>query len=80
MHPVVRRHPVILALIARHTLEGAVVGARGGYRTFRTELETAVPPHAIAEALDAYRDEGRKLAKDAKAAAMIERALRGDFP
>jgi hypothetical protein len=38
-YPTMRRHPVVLAFIARHVLEGAVQGARNGYRTVRTELQ-----------------------------------------
>jgi hypothetical protein len=73
----VRRYPVILAAIARHTATGAVEGARAGYRVARTELAEAVPPHAVDAALAAYRDEGRRLAAAAKGAELIERALRG---
>jgi hypothetical protein len=77
-HPAACRFPVILASIARHTLGGAVEGARDGYRTARTELGEAVPPHAVDAALRAYRDEGRRLAADARAAGLVERALRGE--
>jgi hypothetical protein len=73
-----RRHPVILAAIARHVLAGAVDGARAGYRTARTELGEAVPPHAIDAALTAYRDLGRQMARDTGAAELVERALRGE--
>lgn len=74
----VRRYPVILAAIARHTATGAAEGARQGYRTARTELGEAVPPHAVDAALAAYRDEGRRLVAAAKAAELVERALRGE--
>ena len=32
LYPTVRRYPVVLAVIARHVLTGAVEGARQGYR------------------------------------------------
>jgi hypothetical protein len=73
----VRRHPVALAVIARHVADGAVQGARDGYRTARTELGTVIPPHAVDDVLTAYRDEGRRLAGAAKSAELVERALRG---
>ena len=38
---------LILASIARHAIAGTVEGARQGYRTARTELGEAVPPHAV---------------------------------
>jgi len=55
-----------------------VEGARAGYRTTRTELGEAVPPHVIDAVLDAYRTEGRRLAVTAKAVVLVERALRGE--
>jgi hypothetical protein len=64
-------------VIARYTVTGAAEGARQGYRSARTELGEAVPPHAVDAALAAYRDEGRLVAA-AQAAELIERALRGD--
>ena len=77
MHPALLRHPLALAYIVRRTLAGAVEGGRQGYRTARTELGEAVPPHVVDAALEAYRAEGYRLAEAAKAAALIERALRG---
>jgi len=62
--------------IARHVLAGAVDGARAGYRTARTELGEVVPPHAVDAALTAYRDLGRQMVRDAKAAELVECALR----
>jgi hypothetical protein len=77
-HTMARRHPVILAVIVRHTLAGALEGARAGYRTARTELGEAVPPRAVDAALKAYRDEGRRLAAALKGVKLVERALRGE--
>jgi hypothetical protein len=74
----VRRYPAALAAIARHVAAGAADGARAGYRAARTELGTVLPPHAVDMALTAYRDEGRRLAAAAKAAELVERALRGE--
>jgi hypothetical protein len=73
-----RRYPVVLASIARHTLRGALEGARGGYRTVRTELGARIPPHAIDATLEAYRAEGRRLAALVNAIDLVERALRGE--
>ena len=52
--------------------------ARAGYRTARTELGEALPPHAIDAVLAAYKTEGRRLAATAKAVVLIEQALRGE--
>ncbi len=67
-------------MIARHVTAGAAEGARAGYRTARTELGAALPAHAVDTVLTAYRDEGRRLAAAAKAAELVECALRGDAP
>jgi hypothetical protein len=80
LHGVLRRHPAALAAMARHHTQACVEGARAGYRTARTELGEAVPPHVIDAVLAAYRTEGRRMASTAKAVALIEQALRGDVP
>jgi len=78
LHGVLRRHPAALAAMARHHTEACVEGARAGYRTARTELGEALPPHAVDAVLAAYKTEGRRLAAAAKAVTLIEQALRGD--
>jgi hypothetical protein len=78
LHGVLRRHPVALAAMARHHTAACVEGARQGYRSARTELGEALPPHAVDAVLAAYRTEGRRLAATARAAELIERALRGE--
>jgi hypothetical protein len=76
LYGVLRRHPVALATMARHHLAAAVEGARQGYRTARTELAPALPPHAVDAVLTAYRREGRRLVAASRSVEMLERALR----
>ncbi len=78
LHGVLRRHPIALATLARHHLTACVEGARNGYRTARSELGSSLPPGAIEAVLTAYRSEGKRLADAAKAAGLIERAIRGE--
>ena len=78
LHGVLRRYPVALAALARYHSKACVEGARQGYRTARTELAGALPPHAIDTVLAAYRKEGARLAATAEAVALVERALRGE--
>jgi hypothetical protein len=78
LHGVLRRHPAALAAMARHHTAACVEGARQGYRTARTELAGALPPHAVDAVLDAYRTEGRRLAATARAVVLVERAIRGE--
>ena len=78
LHGVLRRYPVALAALARYHSKACVEGARQGYRTARTELAGALPPHAIDTVLAAYRKEGARLAATAQAVDLVERALRGE--
>ncbi|HUN31422.1 MAG TPA: hypothetical protein VMU95_05325 [Trebonia sp.] len=78
LHGVLRRYPVALAAMARHHTAACVEGARQGYRTARTELSEALPPHAVDAVLAAYRTEGLRLAAIARAAILVEQALRGE--
>lgn len=78
LHGVLRRYPVALAALARYHSKACVEGARQGYRTARTELAGALPPHAIDTVLAAYRKEGARLAATVQAVDLVERALRGE--
>jgi hypothetical protein len=78
LHGVLRRYPLALAAMGRHHTAACVEGARQGYRTARTELGEALPPHAVDAVLAAYRTEGLRLAAIARAAILVERALRGE--
>jgi hypothetical protein len=58
--------------------DGAVEGARRGYRTTRSELGELAQPPVIDAALSAWRAEGRRMAATSRAVALVERALRGE--
>jgi len=78
LHGVLRRHPVALAVLARHHLAACVRGAREGYRTARTELGGKLPPGGVEAVLEVYRTEGRRLVETALAVDLVGRALRGE--
>lgn len=77
LHGVLQRHPIALATLARRHLAACVEGARQGYRTARTELGDALPVSGVDAVLAAYRSEGQRLVTAARAADLVERALRG---
>jgi hypothetical protein len=80
LHGVLQRHPIALATLARRHLAACVEGARQGYRTARTELGDVLPVSGVDAVLAAYRSEGHRLVTAARAADLVERALRGkDF-
>jgi hypothetical protein len=74
-----KRYPVALAVTARHHTEAVVEGARQGYRMIRVELAGQMPVREVDAVLEAYRVEGAKLAAKARAAALVERTLRGEI-
>lgn len=78
LHGVLRRHPVALAVLARHHVEACVAGAREGYRTARAELGDDLPPGGVSAVLAAYRSEGSRLVAAALAVDLINRALHGE--
>ena len=78
VHGVLRRHPIALAVLARHHLAACVAGARQGYRGARTELGGVLPPQGIDAVLAAYRAEGNRLVATARAVDLVGRALRGE--
>jgi hypothetical protein len=78
LHGVLRRHPVALAVLAKHHVAACVQGAREGYRTARTELGGDLPPGSVAAVLAAYRAEGSRLVGTARAVDLVGRALRGE--
>jgi hypothetical protein len=77
LHGVLRRHPLALAVLARHHLAACVQGARDGYRAARTEL-ASLPPGGVDAVLEVYRAEGRRLVETARAVDLVGRALRGE--
>ena len=78
LHGVLRRHPIALAVMARHHVAACVQGAREGYRHARSELGAELPPGGVEGVLAAYRAEGSRLVETARAVDLIERALRGE--
>jgi hypothetical protein len=78
VHGVLRRHPIALAVLARHHLAACVAGARQGYRSARTELAGLLPPQGIDAVLAVYRAEGSRLVATERAVDLVGRGLRGE--
>jgi hypothetical protein len=77
-YDVLRAHPVVLARFAKQHLEAAVEAARQGIRTARADLRDVVAPDVVEAVLGAYDREGRRLVQTARAAGLVEAALRGE--
>ncbi len=76
-HEVLRRHPLVIARFAAHHVEAALVGARAAYAGARRELGEHVAPEVLDSALRALEAEGARLARTARAVALVEEALHG---
>src|SRR5262249_48624434 len=78
LHGVLRRYPLALAAMAAHHAKACVAGAREGYRNARTEVGSALPPHALEALLAAYPAEGPPPVATPQAVGPAGRALRGE--
>lgn len=78
VHGVLRRHPIALAVLARHHLAACVEGARTGYRSARSELGDVLPPQGLDAVLAAYQAEGSRLVATALSVDLVGRGLRGE--
>ncbi|NYI03214.1 hypothetical protein [Allostreptomyces psammosilenae] len=76
-HTTLRRHPVLLARMARQHVESAVQAARRGYSTARMELAERVPPQTVEELMRVYEHEGARLVSLTRQVQLVEDALNG---
>lgn len=76
-HEVLRRHPALLARLARHQVEAALHAARHGYGTARADLRDHADPHVIESVMRVYEYEGSRTATLEREVHLIEQALQG---
>lgn len=74
-YDIFERWPAALASLAHYHAKAVLDGHRQGYRTVRTDLAGAVPPHAIDDVLEVYRVEGERHASVARQVDLVARAL-----
>lgn len=77
-HPVLQRHPMVLAAFARHSVSGQRRAATDGVSMARSDLEQRVDQRVIAEAVDAWQAELARLARVERAVDLVSRALGGE--
>jgi hypothetical protein len=77
-YDVFRRHPIVLAHLAKAHLTAAVEAAETGMRTLRPDLAGRVNRETVDEAMAAYEHERHRLKRAAAAADLIWRALCGE--
>jgi hypothetical protein len=77
-YDVFRRHPIVLAHVAKGCLGAAVEAAENGIRTVRHDLRGLVTPETVEAAVAAYEHERHRLRAASAAADLVWRALRGE--
>ena len=76
-HEVLRRHPVVLARVAHHHVQGAISAARTGLSTARQDLSDVAEVPTVEAAVAMYEREDARLMALARSLALVEQALRG---
>ena len=76
-HEVLRRHPVVLARVAHHHVQGAIGAARAGLSTARRDLSDVADVTTVEATVSMYEREGARLMSVARSLALVEQALRG---
>jgi hypothetical protein len=76
-HEVLRRHPVVLARVAHHHVQGGIAAARTGLSTARQDLSDVADVVTVEAAVAMYEREGARLMAIARSLALVEAALRG---
>jgi len=76
-HEVLRRHPVVLARVAHHHVQGAITAAQSGWSTARQDLSDVADVTTIEATIAMYEREGARLVAVGRSLALVEQALRG---
>ncbi|KGN42223.1 hypothetical protein N801_01400 [Knoellia aerolata DSM 18566] len=77
MYAVWRRHPLALAWVTTHHLDGQLGAMRTAYRGLRVDLADHVEPEGVAAALAALEAEGARLLAARRAAGLLLEAMQG---
>lgn len=76
-HPVLRRHPVVLARFAVLHVEACQAAVERGLSQARGVLRDLVTEREVAAALDVWHSEAARLIAVRRAVGLVEEALRG---
>ena len=76
-HPVLRRHPVLLARLAAAESAASLQATRDGWRTLRRDVGRRLPPEVVEEAMAAYERQGARLARIGREVDAVRQALDG---
>lgn len=74
-HPVLRRHPALLARLAAGETEASLTAAREGWRTLRRDVGRGLPPEVLDEVMAAYEQQGGRLKERVREVDAVRHAL-----
>ena len=72
-----RRHPVVLAWLTVHHLDGQIAALREAYRGLRVDLAGQVATQTLADVLEVLAREGARLIETRRAASLVLEAVEG---
>ena len=76
-YPVLRRHPLALARLAAHHVEGARRACAAALASARTELSGDLDARTLTEVLEVLETEQARLLAAGRAVGLVDDALRG---
>jgi hypothetical protein len=76
-HPVLLRHPVLLAWLAGHHVAAAADGVSRATSRARADLAGEVPPPVVADLVETLHAERARLVAVRRGVELVEEALRG---
>jgi len=76
-HPVLRRHPLALARLAAHHVEGSRRACATALAAARTELSGDLDARTLTEVLEVLETEQARLMAAGRAVGLVDGALRG---
>lgn len=76
-HPVLRRHPVLLARLAGHCLQAQLAAMDQALAQVREQLGDHVPSEAIEQGVEALHAERARTQRQLRGLGLVEEALRG---
>jgi hypothetical protein len=76
-YDVLIRQPRLLAYLAGHQVDAAIVGTRAALASVRADLRGVLPPQSMGEALDVLEREVARLEGVRRSVDLVEEALAG---
>lgn len=77
LHPLLRRHPVVLAAFARRHVDGQLETGIAGLAEVRVRIGDQVSPEVVQRAVEVWQQEVARLRRRRRAVGLVEEALRG---